>query len=125
MKKFILSSAIVLSVVLMSSFTSNEVVDESSIAIGTWNYSVPDAPYEYQEGQLIIEKKDGKLTGYTMLDGYKTDIEDVVAKKNNLTFYLYVETEKVNFNLDFEKKSFTGTVAYSEGELTISGKKKS
>lgn len=120
MKKIILTSAMILSVVLLSSFA----VDNSKNVIGTWEYSVPDAPYEYQEGQLIIEEMDGKLTGYTMMDGYKTDIEDVVAKKNNVTFYLYVESEKVSFDLDFEKKSFAGTVSYSEGELGISGKKK-
>ncbi len=124
MKKIILTSAMILSVVIMSSFAVNESIDDSKIVIGTWEYSVPDAPYEYQEGELIIEKKDGKLTGYTMMGGYKTDIEDVVVKNNNLTFYLYVESEKVIFDLDFEKKSFAGTVSYSEGELDISGKRK-
>lgn len=124
MKKIILTSAMILTVVLMSSFAVNDVIDDSKNALGTWEYSVPDAPYEYQQGELIIEKKDGKLTGYTMMDGYKTTIEDVVTKKNNLTFYLYVENEKVSFDLDFEKKSFTGTVSYSEGDLEISGKKK-
>lgn len=124
MKKFILTSAMILSVVIMSSFAVNESIDDSKIVIGTWEYSVPDAPYEYQEGELIIEKKDGKLTGYTMMGGYKTDIEDVVVKNNNLTFYLYVESEKVSFDLEFEKKIFSGTVSYSEGELDISGKRK-
>jgi hypothetical protein len=121
MKKIILTSVMILSVVIMSSFS---VVDSKKKMIGAWEYSVPDAPYEYQEGELIIEKKDGKLTGYTMVDGFKTDIEDVVAKKNNVTFYLYVESEKVWFDLDFEKNYFAGIVSYSEGELEISGKKK-
>ena len=124
MKKIIVSSVMILTVVLMSSFAVNEVIDDSKNALGTWEYSVPDAPYEYQQGELIIEKKDGKLTGHMMMDGYKTTIEDVVAKNNNLTFYLYVESEKVTFDLDFENKTFSGSVSYSEGELKISGKKK-
>ena len=120
MKKIILTSAMILSVVLLLSFA----VDDSKNVIGTWEYSAPDASYEYQKGEFVFEKKGDKLTGYAMLDGYKVTLDDLKSEKNILTFNVYVEGEKVTLDLNFEKKSFSGTASYSEGELEITGKKK-
>ena len=107
MKKIILTSAMILSVVLLSSFSVNDSVADSNVAIGTWEYSAPDASYEYQKGGFVFEKNGDKLTGYVMLDGYKVTLEDLKSEKNNLTFNVYVEGEKVTLELNFEKKYFS------------------
>jgi hypothetical protein len=108
----------------MTSFTVNDSLVVTKKFIGEWEYSVPDAPYQYQAGTFIFSKVEKKLSGTIAIDGYKTDLSNVVTKKNNLTCEVYIEGETVTFDLTFTKKSFSGTASYSQGELDISGSKK-
>lgn len=123
MKKIVQASGLLVLVVLLSSFTTNYNSNPKKI-LGTWSYEVPDAPYEYQKGNLIFEKVDGELKGHTDIDGYKTNVQDIVVDGQNVTFTMWVQDTEVEFDLDFEKKSFKGTVSYTEGSLDISGTKK-
>ena len=124
MKSIILKSTIILSVIAMSAFTNvNNAIDAKKV-VGTWAYSVPYAPDGYQKGDLVIEEKEGKLSGYTSMDGYKTTVEKMKLEGDKLTFVLYVEGTRVSFDLTFDKKTFAGKVSYSEGTLDITGKKK-
>lgn len=118
------ANVLLLTVLLFSSFTFVDYEVGPRKAIGTWEYSVPDAPYEYQKGDLIIEKKEGKLEGYTMVNDYKTPVEKVKVKGNKLTFLMYLEGEDISFDITLEKKTFKGIISFSQGELEITGKKK-
>jgi len=124
MKNLILKGSLVLTFLVMMSFTGTNVTVGDKLFIGTWEYEAPDAPYEYQEGEIVISKKDGKLVGYASIDGYKIDLEDVKASGDKLVCEAYIEGESIVFELVFKKKSFTGTASYSEGSLPITGKKK-
>lgn len=123
MKKILQTSGLLLTIILFTNFTTVNNSNTKKI-LGTWEYAVPDAPYEYQKGELVIKKTDGKLSGYTESDGYKTDIEDIVVDGKNVTFIMYIENTEIEFDLTFDKNSFKGTVSYTEGTLDISGIKK-
>jgi len=124
MKNLILKGSLVLTFLVMVSFTGIDNSVNMKNFIGTWEYEAPDAPYEYQEGELIFAKKEGKLIGHASIDGYKIDLEDVIAKGDKLTCEAYIEGESVVFEMVFKKKTFSGTATYSEGSLPFSGKRK-
>ncbi len=130
MKKVALKSLIVLSIVVMSSFTvaENFTVAESFMGmkkiLGEWDYSIPDAPYEYQKGVLVLKKVDGELSGEMIIGGQGSPMEEMVYEKNNLKAMMNVQGETVRFNLNFTKKALEGTVSYSQGSLGITGNKK-
>lgn len=123
MKKSILTASMIMLVVLLSSFTTEMAISDKQL-VGTWGYETPDAPYEYQKGDLIFEMKDGKLIGFVSIDGYKIEMEDIKNGKDKFTCDIYVEGEVVTLDLKFTKKAFSGTATYSEGSLDISGSKK-
>lgn len=117
-------NTILFSVLLFSSFLSINENTGIKDVIGTWNYSVPNAPVAYQIGQLILEDKEGELYGYTLAGEYKNEIIKPKLEGNNLTFTMYIEETDVSFNLNFKKNEFTGIVTYSEGTLDIKGERK-
>ncbi len=123
MKKLLIANIIILSVIIFSSFSSTDVISNSNDIVGTWNYSVPNAPYDYQKGELILEEKEGKLSGYTKVGEFKNEIEKPKLEDNNLKFTMYIEGTDVSFDLNFKKNKFTGIVTYFEGSLDITGVK--
>lgn len=123
MKNLLKTSILLFSIVLLSSFTSTAINSDIKDVIGTWNYSVPNAPIEYQQGQLILEEKEGELSGYALIGEFKNNIIKPKLEDNNLTFSMYIEDTDVSFNLNFNKDKFTGIVMYSEGTLDITGRK--
>lgn len=123
MKNFILKGSMLLTLLVMVSFTGVESTVNSKNIVGTWEYSAPDAPYEYQEGKIVFEMKENKLTGYVSIDGYKIEMDNVVEKKGMVTCETYIEGELINFEMMFKKDSFSGKASYSEGSLEISGTK--
>lgn len=123
MKKIMQSTGLLICMLVLASFTTTSNSNAKKI-LGTWSYEVPDAPYDYQEGDLIFEKADGELNGYAKIGGYKTEVDNLVVDGKNVTFSMYVEETEVEFDLEFDKKSFKGTVSYVEGTLDISGSKK-
>ena len=123
MKKIMTTKIILLSVVLLSSFISVNLTSDNKDVIGTWNYAVPNAPAEYQKGQLILEDKEGELSGYTKIGDYKNYIENPKLENKTLTFTMFIEDTDVSFDLNFDHNKFSGKVTYTEGILDITGVK--
>ena len=124
MKKVALKSLILLTVVIVSGFTIADSFMGVKKILGEWDYSIPDAPYEYQKGVLVLKKVDGELTGEMIIGGQGSPMEEMVYEKNNLKAMMNVQGETVRFNLNFKKKTLEGTVSYSQGSLDITGTKK-
>ena len=123
MKNLILLSSLIFTFVLASSFSNIDSSKKYKKLIGTWNYEVLDAPYQYQKGEFIFANEDGKLIGYIMNNEYKIDLEDIIVIKKNVTFKVNVEGEMVTFNMDYKKKTMQGTATYSGGSLDVTGTK--
>lgn len=124
MKKIALKSLILLAVIVLSSFTVTESFMGVKKILGEWDYAIPDAPYEYQKGVLVLKKIDGELSGEMVIGGQGSPMEEMVYEKNNLKAKMNVQGETVRFNLNFTKKTLEGTVSYSQGSLDITGTKK-
>jgi len=91
--------------------------------VGTWDYSAPNAPYEYSKGQIIISETDDKLEGKVSIDGYDMKLNNIKFEKDLLSFSLYVEGEYVSVKLTFKKDKFTGSANTPEGTLEVTGEK--
>jgi hypothetical protein len=124
MKNVALRSLVLVSIVVLSSFTMVDSFMGVNKILGEWDYSIPDAPYEYQKGVLVLKKIDGVLSGEMIMGGQGSPMEEIVYKKNNLKAVMNVQGEIVNFDLNFTKKTLEGTVSYSQGTLEMKGTKK-
>ncbi len=91
--------------------------------VGTWNYSAPDAAYEYSKGLIIISENGDKLEGKVDIDGSEIKLNNVKLEKDLLSFSLYVEGEYVSVKLTFKKDKFEGTANTSEGTLKMTGER--
>ena len=124
MKKVALKSLILVAVMVLSSFSVADSFMGVKKILGEWEYSIPDAPYEYQKGVLVLKKVDGELSGEMIIGGQGSPMEEMVYEKNNLKAMMNVQGETVRFNLNFTKKALEGTVSYSQGSMNITGTKK-
>jgi hypothetical protein len=124
MKNLIYKTSAILLLFVLTSYTVADYAFKTKNLIGTWEYAVPDAPYQYQKGDIIFESKDGELNGYFLIDGFKAPLRNLKSQKSKVTFEAYIEGVTVVFDLTFKKKTFLGIVSYSEGRLDISGNKK-
>jgi len=114
-------SVILIALFITSVSFSMEPVAKKYNPAGTWKFSIPDAPEGYNYGNLIITKEDRKSFSvvFALDEYYKVKATEVVYKKNEISFILYVETETVRMNGTFEEDKFTGKVSYSEGVIDI------
>nr|AOE10949.1 hypothetical protein [uncultured bacterium]CCF99311.1 conserved hypothetical protein [uncultured Flavobacteriia bacterium] len=128
MKKIISVNLILLVVFVASSFSVSTTLLNDKNVIGTWEYNIPEASYEYQNGKLIIEKKEGKLTGHFLSDAENTTIEKVSFEENKLSFIYFFDTEgqeiELTFNLTIDKDKFRGSLSTPEGSMSMTGVKK-
>lgn len=124
MKNVALKSLMLLSIIVLSSFTMADSFMGVKKILGEWEYSIPDAPYEYQKGVLVLTKVDGELSGEMIIGGQGSAMEEIVYEKNNLKAVMQVQGEIVKFDLNFSKKTLEGTVSYSQGSMGITGTKK-
>ncbi len=124
MKNVAFKSFLLLSIIVLSSFAVKDSFVGVKKILGEWEYSIPDAPYEYQKGVLVLKKVDGALVGEVLIGGQGMPLEDVAYEKNVLTAKMDVQGETVRYKLNFTKKSFEGIVSYSQGTLDMKGTKK-
>ena len=111
---------------ILGVFTINVQAADKKNPEGKWKFSVQDAPYGYEKGELEISKKKKEYAGTMMFDGfeYKLECENVRFEKEELSFTLFVEGEDVLLVLKFsEKDKLSGRAVYSMGELSISAER--
>ena len=123
MKNLLVKSSITLVFLIAVIANVQGVETKGTKIVGTWNYSAPDAAYEYSKGQIIISENDAKLEGVVNIDGNEMKLTNVKFKKDLLSFSLYVEDEYVSVKLTFKKNKFEGTANTSEGILEVTGEK--
>jgi hypothetical protein len=98
---------------------------KKSDPVGTWSFYAEDAPYEYNSGDMVIDKE-GK--GYTAKIVYGESYEikgiDVVLEKDQLYFKVYIEGEPVSIKGTVTRETIKGTATYSEGTVTFEAERK-
>ena len=109
----------VIVLIMVSSFTIDAPVRKYS-PVGNWDYSVPGVEEGYESGTMSIAE-DGKEYKITMQlnEYFKVDAENVVYKKKDISFTIYVETEEIQVSGSFDEDEFKGSISYSDGDFTI------
>ncbi|MDR1201156.1 MAG: hypothetical protein LBL58_05925 [Tannerellaceae bacterium] len=90
---------------------------------GNWSYSLPDAPYGYQDGSIEFKEVDGKLTAVARVGTSSYTIKEI--KKDGDTFHcgLLVDGNEVKVSIKADKEELTGTVTADGWEMLITFKK--
>ena len=124
-RKFIPGMFILVAIFITTSSFSMEPVSKKFTPVGTWKFSAPSAPEGYNTSDLIISKevKEYKLV-FALNEYYQITANEVVYKKKNLSFILYIETETVQIKGTFEDDKFSGTASYSEGVIDVTAVRK-
>ncbi|MFC2126048.1 hypothetical protein ACFLU5_14695 [Bacteroidota bacterium] len=123
MKDFFLKSGIALVFLFAVMANVQGVETKGAKVAGTWNYSAPDAPYEYSRGQIILTENGDKLEGKVDIDGNEMKLNNIKLEKDLLTCSLYVEGEYVSVKITFKKNKFEGTANTPEGTITLTGER--
>ena len=97
--------------------------NQSDVA-GEWKYEVPQAPYGYQEGILILTEKENKLEGEVKFsDGYKVSLKEISFQKGQLKFGLYIDYEYISVEAEVKNAEMKGLVNSPEGKMNLTAKK--
>ena len=116
-----IATATALLCLLMVITTGNTIAMTTEKALyGTWHYSVVNAPYGYESGDLVLKKEGGEITGSLIFaEGYSVSLYEIKIKKGQLSFKAFVEGSEISFEGTYTKKKIEGTVTYVEGTLAL------
>jgi hypothetical protein len=91
---------------------------------GMWKCSAPDAPYQYQTFNLLIEKADELFTGKIVGDGgVEMPLNNVVFKDSTFEIGLYVESSSVTLKLKWDGTRLKGAAVTEQGDIGITGER--
>lgn len=92
--------------------------------VGTWDYTVDGAPYEYTKGVLYVTKESSGYAVKVKLNYSTEKGNNVKIDKNKLNFSVMVEGLMVKVALEVDDKGvIKGKVDTPEGLFTMVGKK--
>lgn len=115
----ILKATLVLTLIFaVQSFTTASGVE------GTWAYSAPDAPYEYDKGDIIIKKEDGKYHAKFKFRYDSLETKDVKVDKNTVVIKFDIDGNPIKVTLKIKGDELTGVSETSEGSLQLTAKRK-
>jgi len=93
--------------------------------LGTWHFKAPDAPYEYQTGDIVITKEKGQYKGEIVFsEYYKVQTYNFKVKGDTISFKANVEGDEVYIKAGIKKNKLAGKASYSEGSLLITAERK-
>ncbi len=88
---------------------------------GTWDYTADKAPDGYRKGTITINGSELQLVigGYQKYSG-----QEVKLEKDELSFYTYVEGNRVSVKLTVKDDSVTGVASTPDGNIPLKLTKK-
>ncbi len=119
-----LKSIILISLVMFA--TSDLLAQKKVNPTGTWTFHAEEAPYEYNTGDIIVDKDGKEYTAKIVFGGdYELKGSSVTYEKNELSFTFYIEGESIHIKTTVGKDSMEGIASYSGGDIAITARKKS
>lgn len=89
-----------------------------------WRYEVPQAPYGYDKGKIILTNDSNVLTGEVEIkSGYIVKMRDVTLVNDTLKGGVYIENELVRLQGNVKDSIIVGTVDTSMGKMNFRAKK--
>ncbi len=102
---------------------SNKIVLAKDTFVGGWAYTLQGAPEGYEKGFLLVLKEDKTYKAQVQVGGTTFLAENIVVKKNTMTFHVMVEGQKVMVALTASGSKLSGTSTTAEGVFQITGEK--
>jgi hypothetical protein len=114
-----------LSIVLFTFIFMSSVAKADSPLPGSWNFNVPQAPWEYSKGKMIFENDaDDKISGKIKFDsGSEVRIAKITQSEDKFTFEVNVEGNPVKTVVTLKDNEMTGFVETYDGNIPFSAKK--
>ncbi len=91
--------------------------------VGTWQYSAPQADYEYQKGQIVFVMEGKDLKAFIEVNQSKIPGQQLQVSKNEASFNITIDGEPIKISLKKENKKLSGEATYSEGKVPITAEK--
>jgi hypothetical protein len=90
---------------------------------GNWSYSVPDAPYGYQDGSIEFKETDGKLTAVARIGTSSYTIKEIKKEGDTYHCNLWVDGSNVKVSIKPDKEGLTGKAIADGREMPVTFKK--
>ena len=92
--------------------------------VGIWDYSVKDVPPEYSKGVLHVSKLKRQHLVQIELASGTLDAENVVVKKQELSFTLDLEGQQIEVSLTMDGDTFKGESSSADGVFLLEGSRR-
>jgi len=102
---------------IMVSCTMN--VEDQGL-LGTWVYTVEDAPFGFQTGRVIFYEENDSTKAKIKVYGIPIETSNLEIDSAKVSFTTQVEHEQVSIKLDMKEETLIGMVHASEGAMPIS-----
>jgi len=86
---------------------------------GIWNYSLPDAPYGYQEGTIEFKNSEEKQTAIVKIQSKTITINEIKKDGNIYKCSLYVDGSDVDVSFKQGNNKITGMVIAEGWEMPL------
>ena len=92
--------------------------------LGTWQYTVKDAPFGFQTGRVIFFEEDEMTRAKIKVYGISMKCDNLNIEGDKVSFTTRVEHEDVSIKLEMKDNKLVGLVHSSEGGMSIEMVKK-
>lgn len=112
-------------ILLIVSASANLFAQKKADPVGTWSFYAEAAPYEYNSGDIVIEKEGKEYTTKIVYgESYEIKGLDVVLEKDQISFKVYIEGEPVSIKGTVTKETINGTAIYTDGSVSFIAERK-
>ena len=91
----------------------------STNPIGKWDYSVPDAPYEYSKGKAEFKMQNNKMVMVMTINDYVGDPMEVTKKDNAYVCQFVGDNFSMTITLKPDGNNLKGTIGSDQFEVSI------
>lgn len=116
-------SSLLLGALLVFAFSNHaHAVTDDSALIGSWEFNVTGAPWEYSRGIIVVEPgDDGELTGKVEFStGRVVQIASIAIEEDTVIFEVNVDGYDVKSDLKLSGDDLQGVVQTIEGNMNFS-----
>ena len=93
--------------------------------VGTWKFYAEEAPYEYNTGDIVIEKEGEEYTAKIVFgEYYEIKAQDFLFEGDQISFKAYIEDDVIYIKGTVTEDSLDGKASYSEGTIGFKSKRK-
>jgi hypothetical protein len=91
----------------------------SSNPVGKWDYSVPEAPYEYSKGKAEFKMQDGKLMMVMIINEYAGNPMEVTKKDNAYVCKFAGDGFEMTITLKPDGDNLKGNISSDQFDVSI------